>query len=49
LQLARAHAGFGEDEQALASYQEWLNQWNRADADVKILLVAQKEYAGIPR
>jgi serine/threonine protein kinase/Flp pilus assembly protein TadD len=49
LQLARAHAGFGEDEQALASYQEWLNQWNRADADVKILQVAQKEYAGIPR
>ena len=49
LQLARAHAGSGEHEQALASYQQWLNQWNRADADVKVLQLAQKEFADIAR
>jgi len=49
LQLARASAGAGDHEQALASYQQWLNQWNRGDADARILQLAQKEFAGIPR
>ena len=49
LQLARAHAGSGDHDLALASYQQWLNQWNRADPDARILQQAQKEFAGIAR
>jgi len=49
LQLARAHAGSGDRDLALASYQQWLNQWNHADADARILHLAQKEFAGMQR
>jgi serine/threonine protein kinase/tetratricopeptide (TPR) repeat protein len=49
LQLARACAGLGEPEQAQASYQKWMQQWNHADPDAKVLHLAQREYAGILR
>ena len=49
LQLARAYTGLGDQEQAHAAYQEWLNAWNRADAGTRILQLAQQEYAGIQR
>jgi DNA-binding winged helix-turn-helix (wHTH) protein/tetratricopeptide (TPR) repeat protein len=45
LQLARAFALAGETTKARTRYQDFLNLWKEADADIPILTAAKSEYA----
>ena len=45
LQLARAFMQSGDTAQAKAAYEDVLNLWKDADADLPILMKARSEYA----
>ncbi len=47
LQLARAFVAAGLRDQAKASYQEFLNLWKAADAEIPIFQQAKAEYASL--
>jgi eukaryotic-like serine/threonine-protein kinase len=45
LGLARAHVLQGDTPKARAAYQDFLNVWKDADADIPILIAAKSEYS----
>jgi eukaryotic-like serine/threonine-protein kinase len=47
LQLGRAYAMAGDTAKAKAAYQDFLELWKDADADIPILKQARKEFAGL--
>jgi len=47
LQLARAYAQAGDKAAAKAAYQQFLTEWKDADADLKPLVDAKRELAGL--
>src|SRR5262249_15155362 len=48
MQLVRALALSGDNTNAKAAYEDFLNFWKEADADIPILKQARVEYAKIP-
>ena len=45
--LARAQAAVGDKAAARATYEELFKLWQRADADVPLLVEAKKQYAAL--
>ena len=47
LGLGRGYAMIGDDARALAAYEEFLEWWQDADADIPIYRQAQAEYEAL--